>query len=77
MGADLGAPYGHWEWGNFWGGFCANLAFFGALGGAYNKHNCHESRCWRVGRHHVDGTPWCNRHHKPARIRKGDHDARP
>ena len=31
------------------------------------KHNCHERRCWRVGRHAVDGTPWCNRHHQAAR----------
>jgi hypothetical protein len=29
--------------------------------------NCHEPGCWRIGKHKVDGTPWCNRHHRNAR----------
>jgi hypothetical protein len=73
MGADYGAPYGHWLWGNFWSGFAPNLAILGAAGGAYNKHNCHVPRCWRIGRHHVNGTPWCNKHHGAARVKEGDH----
>ena len=45
------------------------LALLGAVGGMYHKHNCHQPRCWRIGRHVVDGTPWCNLHHGPARKR--------
>lgn len=29
--------------------------------------NCHEPGCWRIGKHKVDGTPWCSRHHHRAR----------
>lgn len=55
----------------FWSGFGSDLgevALLGAIFGAYHKHNCHQPRCWRVGRHTVDGTPWCNHHHQAARI---------
>ena len=36
------------------------------------KHNCHEPRCWRIGRYPVAGTPWsaCRRHH-PEPPRRG------
>lgn len=54
----------------FWSGFgsdISELAIVGAVLGGYRKHNCHERRCWRIGRHVVDGTPWCNRHHQAAR----------
>lgn len=29
------------------------------------RHNCHQPKCWRVGRLPVDGTAWvtCKRHH--------------
>jgi hypothetical protein len=59
-----GAYYG------FWSGFGSDLgevALLGAIAGAYHKHNCHRKGCWRVGRHTVDGTPWCNHHHEQAR----------
>ena len=29
--------------------------------------NCHHEGCWRIGRHKVHGTPWCNVHHAIAR----------
>lgn len=29
--------------------------------------NCHEPGCWRIGKHKVEGTPWCSRHHGNAR----------
>lgn len=45
----------------------SELAIVGAVVGGYRKHNCHQSRCWRIGRHVVDGTPWCDRHHEAAR----------
>lgn len=55
---------------NFWSGFGSDLgevALFGAVLGGYKKHNCHQQHCWRIGRHIVDGTPWCNKHHAAAR----------
>lgn len=55
----------------FWSGFGSDLgevALIGAIFGAYHRHACHEPRCWRVGRHTVDGTPWCNHHHQAARV---------
>jgi hypothetical protein len=53
-----------------WSGAVSDLgeiALIGAVLGAYRKHNCHQEHCWRIGRHVVDGTPWCNRHHQAAR----------
>jgi hypothetical protein len=58
----------------FWSGFGSDLgelALLGAIGGMYHKHTCHSRGCWRIGRHIVDGTPWCNRHHEHARSRVG------
>ena len=26
-----------------------------------------EDGCWKISRHVVDGSPWCNRHHGKAR----------
>lgn len=63
---EAGTPYA------FWSGFGSDLgevALLGAVLGAYRKHHCHEARCWRIGRHTVNGTPWCNRHHTAARER--------
>jgi hypothetical protein len=52
----------------FWSGFGSDLgevAIVGALAGMLRRHNCHVKRCWRIGRHQVEGTPWlvCARHH--------------
>jgi hypothetical protein len=44
-----------------------SLATF--IAGAWRHVNCHEPRCWRTGKHKVDGTPWCNHHHGKARER--------
>ena len=58
------------KWYGFWSGFGSDIsevALIGAVLGAWHKHNCHQGRCWRLGRHTVDGTPWCNRHHQQAR----------
>jgi hypothetical protein len=71
-GCDYGAPYGHWVPYNFWSGFgsdISELAIFGAVLGAWRKHVCHEKGCLRIGRHQVDGTPYCDRHHGGARKR--------
>jgi hypothetical protein len=37
------------------------------LGGAWHHVNCHQSGCARIGKHKVDGTPWCSLHHEAAR----------
>lgn len=58
------------RWYGFWSGAGSDigeLALIGAVLGMFRKHNCHQRRCWRVGRHIVNGTPWCNRHHEQAR----------
>ena len=59
-----GPQYGFWSG---VGSDISELAIVGAVLGAYRKHNCHAKGCWRVGRHSVDGTPWCDRHHQAAR----------
>lgn len=59
----------------WWSGAGADmgeLALLGAVLGMFRKHNCHSKGCWRVGRHVVNGTPWCNRHHQAARRQEGD-----
>jgi hypothetical protein len=59
---------------NFWSGSGSDIAevtLLGMAAGWWHKHNCHEERCWRIGRHAVDGTPWCNRHHRQARQQAG------
>jgi hypothetical protein len=38
------------------------LTLFGSLGGAWHLHNCHQDGCWRMGKHRIAGTPWCDRH---------------
>jgi hypothetical protein len=70
LGFDYGLPYGHVIPYNVWSGFGSDVGqvtLLGALAGAYRKHNCHERRCWRIGRHVVDGSPWCDKHHESAR----------
>lgn len=47
------------------------LSLASLLAGAWHHVNCHETRCWRIGRHKVDGTPWCNRHQDKGRLTQG------
>lgn len=44
------------------------------LAGAWHHVNCHKPRCWRIGKHKVSGTPWCNRHHEDARPERSTDD---
>lgn len=47
---------------DFWSGIATqSTLLLGALGW-FCKHNCHNRRCVRIGKHQVDGTPWCSRH---------------
>jgi hypothetical protein len=58
-----------WEY-QLWSGVLPALTVVTLVGSAaslYRVHNCHASRCWRLGKHKVDGTPWCNLHHEDAR----------
>lgn len=50
-----------------WASDIAELTIFGAVAGLWHAHNCHQPGCWRVGKHKVDGSPWCTRHHLRAR----------
>lgn len=40
------------------------------IGGLWHHVNCHEDGCWNIGKHKVNGTPWCNLHHEAARHEK-------
>ena len=57
------------SWYDFYSGIFGVLVFGGGIvSGAYvtaRKHNCHQPRCWRVGRFPVEGTGLnaCRRHH--------------
>jgi hypothetical protein len=49
------------------GAFFMNAIPFGL--GLWWHHTCHVDACFLPGRHVVDGTRWCNRHHIDARRR--------
>ena len=74
MGHYLGTDGGAWY--NFYSGIFGVPVFgAGLLTTAWvtaRRHNCHEPRCWRVGRFPVEGTAWsaCRRHH-PAPPQRG------
>jgi hypothetical protein len=62
----------------FWSGFGSDIGEYAILVGltaglyhSFRRHNCHERGCWRIGLHHVDGTPFiaCRKHHP---VLKGD-----
>ena len=42
--------------------------------GLWHSLNCHQEGCFNVGRHRVNGTPWCNIHHGKARAEVTDSD---
>jgi hypothetical protein len=57
-----------WEY-QFWSGFVPALTvltLLGAVGSMYHVHNCRQDGCWRIGKHRVNGVPWCGRHVKHA-----------
>jgi len=52
----------------FWSGFGSDLSEFAIALGIYTgvrKVNCHARRCWRIGHHPLEGTPYhlCKLHH--------------
>lgn len=66
-------------WYGFWSGFGGSVPDFlilASVTGYLLHRNCHVHRCWRLGRHHVDGTPYvtCRKHHPamPAQVSAAD-----
>ena len=53
------------RWSLFWGGIGSCLSEFAILGIVWHKLNCHAKGCYRIGLHHVEGTPYitCRKHH--------------
>jgi len=53
------------RWNAFWGGFGSDLAEFAILAVVWRKINCHAKGCYRIGLHHIEGTPYitCRKHH--------------
>lgn len=65
LGHVMGLDDASGPWYLFWSGIGADLGMFVAVY-AFLKHvNCHTRGCWRIGRHHLDGTKFrvC-RYHK-------------
>ena len=56
----------------FWSGFGSDLSEITGLAAVaylfWRKHNCHELRCWRIGRYPIGNTGYvvCRRHHPRA-----------
>lgn len=68
LGVDYGLPYGHFNFYNLWSGFggaLPDVLILTALAGWLYHNNCHQHRCWRIGRHPVGDTGLrvCRRHH--------------
>lgn len=57
-----GGPYAWWSG---VGSDISEVAILGAVIGAYRKHTCHVSGCWRLGHRQVPGTAHtvCRAHH--------------
>lgn len=49
-------------WYLWWSGFFGNLPIFAGVLIYYHKHNCHKKGCPRIGKHEIDGTPYCSKH---------------
>jgi hypothetical protein len=63
----------------FWSGAGSDLAYVAVVWAVFRRLNCHQPRCWRLGRFPVEGTLMhaCRRHHPsppgPGSIRKRYH----
>lgn len=55
-------------WYGFWSGIGGDLSIMATPVVLLRKHNCHTPRCWRIGRHPIEGTPYvvCRKHHPTA-----------
>lgn len=61
----LGLDDGSGAWYLWWSGIVGDLALLGTFTVLLRRLNCHQGGCWRLGLHHVVGTPYvvCRRHH--------------
>lgn len=60
-----------------WSGFVPSLtvlSLLGTLASLYHLKNCHAEGCWRLGKHHVNGTPYCRHHEHLARPERSTED---
>jgi hypothetical protein len=59
------------RWYGFWSGFAGDLPMLAAIVMLGRRHNCHVSRCPRLGRFSVEGTAYrvCRRHAPPHQRR--------
>lgn len=66
---ESGTAYGLWSG---FGGAVPDVMILAAMIGWYKHQNCHQHRCWRIGRHKVGdtGIVVCRRHHPVL----GQHD---
>ncbi len=47
--------------------FVTAVGYGGLIAALIGKFNCHQEGCWRIGKHHINGSPWCNMHHDRVR----------
>jgi hypothetical protein len=52
----------------------ALIGYSGVIITLLHHINCHEPGCWRISRHKINGTPWCNDHHEKARPELTDNE---
>lgn len=57
--------YSNPGWAALWGGFISDIPIIAGIWMLARKHNCHTHRCWRLGKHAVEGTSYitCRKHH--------------
>lgn len=59
LGIDTQQSY-FYDW---WSGFGTQIAPICLAIAWYRHNNCHRRRCPRLGKHQLDGTPYCTKHH--------------
>lgn len=65
--ASSGTPWTYQLWSGFMPALTV-LTLFGSVLSLWRLHNCHHEGCWRLGKHKIDGTPWCSRHQERIRL---------
>lgn len=67
LGHVFGLDNASGPWYLAWSGFVGDLSLLGAAVTLYRKHNCHQPRCWRIGRFPDGEWHVCGRHHPHER----------
>lgn len=50
------------------------VGYGGLIAAVVGKFNCHQSGCWRIGKHHINGSPWCDVHHDGVRPERSERE---